>query len=50
MGAACGSAGGLGALLDLLNLRQNHTAAAIRAIQNNKRSMMGCFIRRDAAV
>nr|BFE94073.1 hypothetical protein GCM10020185_46090 [Pseudomonas brassicacearum subsp. brassicacearum] len=26
-----------------LNLRQNHTAAAIRAIQNSKRSMMGGF-------
>jgi hypothetical protein len=33
-----------------LNLRHNHIAAAIRAIQNSKRSMMGGFLARDQAV
>jgi hypothetical protein len=33
-----------------LYLRQNHTAAAITAIQNNKRSMMSCFLTDETAV
>jgi len=33
-----------------LNLRHNQTAAAIKAIQNSKRSMMGGFSANDPAV
>lgn len=44
MGAASRSAEDLGVDAEALNLRQNHTAAAIRAIQNNKRSMVSGFI------
>jgi hypothetical protein len=50
MGGASCSRVALGAEVLALNLRQNHTAAAIRAIQNSRRSMMGGFLARDQAV
>jgi hypothetical protein len=50
MGGASCSRGEFGAAEVPLNLRHNHIAAAIRAIQNSKRSMMGGFLANDQAV
>jgi hypothetical protein len=50
MGVASCSREDFGAEEAPLNLRQNHTAAAIRTIQKSKRSMMGGFLANDQAV
>lgn len=50
MGVLMGSFDERGVEIERLNLRQNHTAAAIRAIQNSKRTMVTSFVGKDLAV
>jgi hypothetical protein len=50
MGGALCSLGVLATEAGPLNLRQNHTAAAIRAIQNSKRSMVISYLMNNLAV
>jgi hypothetical protein len=50
MGGALCSLGVWVTEVERLNFRQNHTTAAIRAIQNSKRSMVISYSTNDLAV